>query len=199
MNLREYALALIGKPYIWGGSGADGFDCSGFVIECLQAFGILPNGDWTSQTLLDRFEKLKYAKVRKTEIKGLEVCFWGKERATHCSIALDEDFIVETEYTFNEGEEVGIKVKKEDIKVDITDGYLTINAKTSHEKNEGEKGKFVRRERFMGECSRSFYVGEDIEQDDIKASFKNGILSLDIPKVDPSKKEEEKKYIEIND
>ena len=89
--------------------------------------------------------------------------------------------------------------KKEDIKVDVTNGYLTIHAKTSNEKNEEEKGKFVRRERFMGECSRSFYVGEDIEQDDIKASFKNGILSLDIPKVDPSKKEEEKKYIEIND
>ena len=95
MNLREYALALIGKPYIWGGSGADGFDCSGFVIECLQAFGILPNGDWTSQTLLERFEKLKYAKVRKTEINGLEVCFWGKERATHCSIALDDTFMIE--------------------------------------------------------------------------------------------------------
>lgn len=89
--------------------------------------------------------------------------------------------------------------KKEDIKVDVTNGYLTIHAKTSSEKNEEEKGKYVRRERFMGECSRSFYVGEDIEQDDIKASFKNGILSLDIPKVDPSKKEEEKKYIEIND
>ena len=89
--------------------------------------------------------------------------------------------------------------KKEDIKVDVTNGYLTIHAKTSNEKNEEEKGKFVRRERFMGECSRSFYVGEDIEQEDIKASFKNGILSLDIPKVDSDKKEEEKKYIEISD
>lgn len=89
--------------------------------------------------------------------------------------------------------------KKEDIKVDVTNGYLTIHAKTSNEKNEEEKGKFVRRERFMGECSRSFYVGEDIEQDDIKASFKNGILSLDIPKVDSDKKEEAKKYIEISD
>lgn len=89
--------------------------------------------------------------------------------------------------------------KKEDIKVDVTNGYLTIHAKTSNEKNEEEKGKFVRRERFMGECSRSFYVGEDIEQEDIKASFKNGILSLDIPKVDSDKKEEAKKYIEISD
>lgn len=87
--------------------------------------------------------------------------------------------------------------KKEDIKVDITDGYLTINAKTSHEKNEGEKGKFVRRERFMGECSRSFYVGEDIKEDEINASFNNGILNLKVPKVKPEEKKSDKKYIEI--
>ena len=64
VNLREYALSLIGKPYIWGGSGYEGFDCSGFVIECLQAFGVLPNGDWTSQGLLERFERLGCKKVR---------------------------------------------------------------------------------------------------------------------------------------
>lgn len=89
--------------------------------------------------------------------------------------------------------------KKEDIKVDITDGYLTINAKTSHEENDEEKGKFVRRERFMGECSRTFYVGEDIKQEEIKASFKNGILNLEVPKVNPEDSKPEKKYIEIGD
>ena len=88
---------------------------------------------------------------------------------------------------------------KEDIKVDITDGYLTINAKTSNEKEEKEKGKFVRRERFTGECSRSFYVGEDIKEDEIKASFKNGILNLEVPKVKPEEKKSAKKYIEIGD
>ena len=95
VSLREYALSLIGKPYIWGGCGPEGFDCSGFVIECLQAFGVLPNGDWTSHSLLERFEKIGYNKVRKTEITGLEVCFWGKERATHCSIALDDTLMIE--------------------------------------------------------------------------------------------------------
>lgn len=95
VSLREYALSLIGKPYIWGGCGSEGFDCSGFVIECLQAFGVLPIGDWTSQGLLERLEKVGYKKVRKTEIKGLEVCFWGKERATHCSIALDDTLMIE--------------------------------------------------------------------------------------------------------
>ncbi|MBQ6323841.1 MAG: Hsp20/alpha crystallin family protein [Bacilli bacterium] len=88
---------------------------------------------------------------------------------------------------------------KEDIKIDVTNGYLTINAKTSNEVNDKEKGKYVRRERFIGECSRSFYVGDDVKQDEIKASFKNGILSLEIPKVDEKKKEAEKKYIEISD
>ena len=89
--------------------------------------------------------------------------------------------------------------KKEDIKVDITDGYLTINAKTSQEKEEKEKGKFVRRERFSGECSRSFYVGEDIKEDEIKAKFKNGILTLEVPKVSLEDKNKDKKYIEISE
>jgi len=88
---------------------------------------------------------------------------------------------------------------KEDIKIDVTDGYLTINAKTNQEKKDDKNGKYVRRERFFGECSRSFYVGEDLEAEDIKAAFKNGILSLEIPKIDESKKLPEKKYIEISD
>ena len=89
---------------------------------------------------------------------------------------------------------------KENIKIDVTDGYLTINAKMSSSNKENDKKeKYVRRERYFGECSRSFYVGEDIESDDIKASFKNGILSLEIPKVDEQKKLPEKKYIEISD
>ncbi len=100
----------------------------------------------------------------------------------------DEDYILDIDLP---------GYKKEDIKVDITDGYLTINAKTSHEKKEDEKGKFVRRERFMGECSRSFYVGDDVKEDEIKASFNNGILNLEVPKVKPDEKKSDKKYIEI--
>ncbi len=88
---------------------------------------------------------------------------------------------------------------KEDIKVDVTDGYLTINAKTSNEFKDEKKGKFVRRERFTGECTRSFYVGEDIKEDEIKASFKNGILNLEVPKINPEEKKSDKKYIEIHD
>ena len=89
--------------------------------------------------------------------------------------------------------------KKEDIKIDVTDGYVTIHAKTTDEINDEEKGKYVRRERFMGECTRSFYVGDDVKEDEIKASFKNGILKLEVPKINPEDKKEEKKYIEISD
>lgn len=85
---------------------------------------------------------------------------------------------------------------KEDIKIDITDGYLNINAKTSKEDEEKES-KYIRKERYYGECSRSFYVGEELKTEDINASFKNGTLKIDIPKVEERKKQPEKKYIEI--
>lgn len=88
---------------------------------------------------------------------------------------------------------------KEDIKIDVTDGYLTIKAKMSSEKNDEKKGNYVRRERYFGECSRSFYVGDEVDAEDVKASFKNGILSLEIPKIEEQKKLPEKKYIEISD
>lgn len=88
---------------------------------------------------------------------------------------------------------------KDDIKIDVTDGYLTINAKMSSEDKEEKNEKYVRRERYFGECSRSFYVGENVESENIKASFKNGILSLEIPKVDEKEKLPEKKYIEISE
>lgn len=88
---------------------------------------------------------------------------------------------------------------KDNIKVDITDGYLTVSAKTDSENNEEEKGKYVRRERYFGECSRSFYVGDDISVEDVDASFKNGTLVMEIPKIDSKKELPEKKYIEIKD
>ena len=89
--------------------------------------------------------------------------------------------------------------EKEDIKIEIDNGYLIVNAKTRHHKDEKEEGKYVRKERFVGECSRSFYVGEDIKQEDIKASFRNGTLKIEIPKKDEPKELPEKKYIPIDD
>lgn len=87
--------------------------------------------------------------------------------------------------------------EKENLNMSIEDGYLTVHAKTSKETDDGEDGKFVRKERFYGECSRSFYVGEDVTEEDIKASFKNGTLKIDIPKKEEKKALPEKKYITI--
>ncbi len=88
---------------------------------------------------------------------------------------------------------------KEDIKIDIDNGYLNVTATMNKDNEEKEDGKFVRRERYFGECSRSFYVGDAITEEDIHASFKNGTLRLDIPKKDETKEVKSKKYIEISD
>ncbi|MBQ3664678.1 MAG: Hsp20/alpha crystallin family protein [Lachnospiraceae bacterium] len=90
-------------------------------------------------------------------------------------------------------------VKKEDIKAELKDGYLTVSAATSSENEEkDEKQRYIRRERYFGSCSRSFYVGKEITQDEIKAKYENGVLTIDIPKKEEKKKEvEEQKYIAI--
>ena len=74
---------------------------------------------------------------------------------------------------------------------------LTIQAsRKSNEDEKDQKGNYISRERYAGTCSRSFYVGEDVQQNEIHAKFEDGILKLTVPKVD-QKKVEEKKYISI--
>lgn len=88
--------------------------------------------------------------------------------------------------------------KKDDVTAELKDGSLTITAQTTTEtENKDEKGTFVRKERFSGKCSRTFYVGDDIDEDDIKAKFENGILRIAIPKKQEEPKVEEKKNIAI--
>lgn len=88
-------------------------------------------------------------------------------------------------------------VKKEDVKAVLKDGYMTISASSNSSKDEkDQEGKYIRRERYTGSCSRSFYVGEQITEEDIKARFENGVLTMKVPKVD-AKKAEEKKFISI--
>lgn len=75
--------------------------------------------------------------------------------------------------------------KKEDVKAQLNDGYLTISAEHSSEDGEKDKdGKYIRRERYSGSYSRSFYVGDGVTQEDIAAKFENGTLKLTVPKKD---------------
>ena len=74
-------------------------------------------------------------------------------------------------------------VKKEDIKAELKNGYMTIHVSSNTNQDEkDEKGRYIRRERYSGNCSRSFYVGDQITLEDIKAKFEDGILRIDIPK-----------------
>ena len=88
---------------------------------------------------------------------------------------------------------------KDEINASIEDGYLTISAAKGLDKDEKEKesGKYIRKERYAGACQRSFYVGEAVKQEDVKAEFKHGILKLFVPKKEPEKKVDEHKYIAI--
>jgi len=89
-------------------------------------------------------------------------------------------------------------IKKEDVKAELKDGYLTIQASTNTNNDQKDSnGKYVRRERYAGSFSRSFYVGEDVKQEDIKAKFENGTLILTVPKKVQQPVVEENKYIAI--
>lgn len=88
-------------------------------------------------------------------------------------------------------------VKKEDVTAELKDGYLTIRATSNQNKDEkDEDGKYIRRERYSGSCNRSFYVGDAVTEEDIKANFENGTLKMTIPKKE-AKAVPEKKFISI--
>lgn len=79
---------------------------------------------------------------------------------------------------------------KEDVKADLKDGYLTILAKKEENKESSEE-QFIRRERYTGECSRSFYVGEQVTKEDIKAQFEDGVLRIRVPKKEAIEQKED--------
>ncbi len=87
--------------------------------------------------------------------------------------------------------------KKDEISAHLEDGYLTVSAAKGVDKDEKDnEGRYIRRERYSGSMTRSFYVGNAVTEEDIKAKYEDGILSLSIPKKDP-KAVEAKKYIAI--
>ena len=87
---------------------------------------------------------------------------------------------------------------KDEIQISLEDGYLTIAAaKGLDEEKEKEGERYLRKERYAGACQRSFYVGENLENEDIKAEFRHGILKLFVPKKEAKPAVEEKHYISI--
>ena len=87
---------------------------------------------------------------------------------------------------------------KDNVKIQLNDGVLQVEATTSTSNDEkGEDGSYIRRERFQGTCTRSFYVGDDVRQEDIKARFDQGVLKIDVPKEEAKPEIEQNKYIAI--
>ena len=87
----------------------------------------------------------------------------------------------------------------EDISAELKDGYLTVTAtaKKAEENTSDKKEKYVQKERFHATCNRSFYVGDNMKQEDIKAKFENGVLTLQVPKKEEISEEQTKKFITI--
>ena len=143
--------------------------------------------DWMDFPFDDRFEK----RLNK-ELYGRKNPLFGKHAARIMKTDVREK---------KDGYEVDIDLpgfKKEQIRIELKEGYLTISAEKGLDKDEDDKeGRYIRRERFSGSCSRTFYVGENVEQSDIKASFKHGILKLTIPKKEEKPVVEENRYISI--
>ena len=88
--------------------------------------------------------------------------------------------------------------KKDNIQLSLDNGYLTISAEKGLEPEEDKKsGRYIRQERYAGACQRSFYVGDDLTEEDILAKFRHGVLKVTVPKKEVKPTVDAKKYIEI--
>ena len=126
-----------------------------------------------------------------TDSANIEKALYGK----HAKNIMKTD-VKDTE----NGYEVDIDLpgfKKDEISIELENGYLTVSAAKGLDKDEEDKkGKYIRKERYAGAMQRSFYVGENLTDEDIKAKYENGILRLSVPK-NPAKAVEAKKTIAI--
>ena len=123
--------------------------------------------------------------------------FRGSGRPEHVLYGKNASRLMKTDVKeTDEGYEVDVDLpgfNKDEIKLDLNNGYLTISTEKSL--NKENKGKMLRQERYVGTMQRSFYVGESITEDDIKAKFENGVLSLMIPKKEAPKVPEKKQIL----
>ena len=131
----------------------------------------------------DKWERDLERAMRRAEPKGM----FGKHAANVMKTDVRES---------KDGYDVFVDLpgfKKEDVKLDLENGYLTITANRSEDLDEKDKeGHYIRQERCTGSCARSFYVGEELKPEDVTAKFENGILSLKLPKAEPAKLPEKK-------
>lgn len=90
--------------------------------------------------------------------------------------------------------------QKENVHAALKDGYLTIQAsrEENNDEQDEESGKYIRRERYSGTLERTFYVGDDVKPEDIKAKFENGVLNIDVPKVEEKPEVDTSKTISID-
>lgn len=124
--------------------------------------------------------------------------FWGRKNPLYGKNAKN---IMKTDIKEHDGGyELDIDLpgfKKDEITIDLDNGYLTISAAKGLDKDgQDKKGKYIRKERYAGAVQRSFYVGDAVTEEDVKAKFEDGILRLSIPKKD-AKAVETKKIIAI--
>lgn len=122
----------------------------------------------------------------------LDKAFYGKNATSLMKTDVKEsdgDYIVDIDLP---------GFKKEDIQMQLDNGYLTVNASKTFDRNENDENeKYVRRERYAGSMSRSFYVGSHVKEEDIHPRYENGILTFSLPKEEKKAVEEKKHYIAI--
>lgn len=157
---------------------------------------LLPSLFNESFDLMDHFYEDPWFGFNDREFKNLQKKLYG-HRAKN---VMNTD-ITETD----SGYEMTVDLpgfKKDEVTLELQDGYLVISAAKGLDKDEAEndeeakKGNYIRRERYAGSCQRSFYVGDAITYEDVKAKFAHGILTIELPKKD-AKQVEAKRYITI--
>ena len=125
--------------------------------------------------------------------------FWGKKNPLYGKHAKN---MMKTDIReHDEGYEVDIDLpgfKKDEIQMELNDGVLTISAAKGLDKDEEDKkGNYIRKERYAGSMSRSFYVGKHVTVEDVHPKYESGILSFSVPKAEAKPVEEKKHYISI--
>ena len=146
--------------------------------------------------LIDRFYEDPWFGFNDQEFKDLEKKLYGRRAKNIMNTDIKES---DTAYVM----EIDLPgFTKDEVSAQLNNGYLIISAVKQLDKNEADseenakKGNYIRRERYSGSCQRSFYVGENVKEEDISAKFEQGILTLTVPKKD-EKHIEKKGYISI--